>query len=315
VVTDPSGRFLFVSRSGGRGGIDVFGINGQSGVLTLAAGAPFDVDHQADSLVADPSGRFLFAVRTFNFATESFAIDPTSGALSSSPGRRLDLDDAPTAPVLRPDGRVLYYGAGSGARVRSASVDTVTGLLIQGGSTEVQDNVRALAVAPTGSFLYVTTATPLSSNTLFAYRITQATGALTSLSGTAFASGFDAAGTNFRPDTVAFDPVGRFAYILDRPGRTGAHSRGVFVFPLQSTGLFGPSVLGPFSTPPTEPFLNGDPVAFVLDPSGRFAYIADATSGTISAFTIDPLTGSLSPSGPPIAASGIAGAPLIAITP
>jgi len=315
VVTDPSGRFLFVSRSGGRGGIDVFAIDRASGALALAKGSPFDVDHQADVLVPDRAGSSLIAVRTFNSLIDTFAIDATTGALTLRAAGTLPLSVAPMVPVLRPDGRFLYFAAGALPRVDTVSVDATSGRLTPGATLAVPDVVRSLTVQPQGSFLYVTTATPFSSDTLFAYRIAQATGTPTSITGSVFAAGFDAAAANFRPDAVAFDPVGRFAFILDRPGRTGAHSRGVFVFPAQPTGVLGPGVLGPFSTTATEPFLNGDPVAFVLDPSGRFAYLADGTSGTIAAFTIDAATGSLSAAGAPVAAPGLPGAPLLAITP
>jgi 6-phosphogluconolactonase (cycloisomerase 2 family) len=290
----------------------VFLVNRASGALGLASGSPYDLDRQTDALVVDPGARTLRAIRTFNSTIDTFSIDAATGALSLRTADALFLLVAPTTPVLRPDGRVLYFASGGLARVLTASVDSASGRLSEGPALAAPDFVRSLAVSPSGSILYVTTATPFSSNTLFAYRITQSSGALTPVTGSVFAAGFDAAAANFRPDAVAFDPVGRFAYILDRAGRTGAHSRGVFVFPVQATGVLGPGVLGPFSTPATEPFLNGDPVAFALDPSGRFAYLVDATSSTISAFTIDAATGSLSASGAPVAAPGSS---LIAIVP
>ena len=273
MVADPSGRFLFVSRASGRGGIDAFTINRMSGALALVSGSPFDLDRQADALVPDRTGRSLLAIRTFN----------------------------------------IYFAAADLPRVITASIDAA-GRLSPGPTIEVEDTVRSLAVDPAGSILYLTTATPFSSNTLFAYRITQATGTLTPVTGSVFATGFDPAVSNLRPDAVAFDPVGRFAYVLDRAGRTGAHSRGVFAFPVQATGVLGPAFLGPYSTPPTEPFLNGDPVTFVIDPSGRFAYLADATSSTISVFTVDSGTGALGVSGAPVGA-GLTGFPMFAITP
>ncbi|MEO8499341.1 MAG: beta-propeller fold lactonase family protein [Vicinamibacteria bacterium] len=313
MVIDPSGRFLFVSRASGRGGIDVFAIDRTSGALALVSGSPFDLDRQADVLVPDRTGRTLLAIRTFNFLIDTFAIDAVTGALSSKSSDGLSLSVAPAAPALRPDGRFLYFAATGPPRVITASLDT-TGRPSQGPTIEVEDTVGSLTVDPAGSFLYLTTATPLSSRTVFAYRIAQATGTLTPITGSVFATGFDAAAANLRPDAVTFDPVGRFAFILDRAGRTGAHSRGVFVFPVQATGVLGPAFLGPYSTPATEPFLNGDPVTFVIDPAGRFAYLADATSSTISAFSVDAGTGALGASGAPSPA-GLAGFPMLVIAP
>jgi len=298
-VADPPGRFLFVARSGGRGGIDVFSIDRVSGALQSVAGSPFDLDHQSDYLTVDSGGRFLLSTRTFNFLIDTFAIDAQTGGLSGSAVQRLDLSIAPTAPVLRPDGRFFYFARGDIGEVRVAALDPASGRLTPGAFVTAPDIVRSLSMDPRGSFLYVATATPFSSDTLFLYRVDTATGLPTRVPGSPFASGFDAAASNFRPDRVTFDPTGRFAYVLDRAGRTGARSRGVFVFPVLSSGLLGPTFIGPFSTPPTEPFLIGDNAALALDPSGRFAYLTDATSNSISTFAVDAVTGSMTRVGLP----------------
>ena len=88
--------------------------------------------------------------------------------------------------------------------------------------------------------------------------------------------------------------------VPDRPGRTGALSLGFWSFVFQASGLLGPSAVGPYSTPATAPFLVGDPAGFALDPAGRFAYMTDGTSDSISAFSIDSTTGALTPLGPPV---------------
>jgi 6-phosphogluconolactonase len=307
IAVDPMGRFLFVARMGG--GIDVLSIDRTNGNLTPVAGSPFDTARQAEVLSLHPGGRFLWATRTFNFAIESFAVDSTTGALAYQSTRSLN-GTTPTATAVSPDGVQMFFASGTVATVHAAVIDGTSGGLSVRASVGVPDSVRSLTVHPSGTFLYVTTATPFSSDTLFLFRIG---GSLSRASESVFAPGFDPVAANFRPGAITFDPVGRFAYVLDRSARTGVHSRGVFVFPVQPSGVLGPSALGPFSTPSLEPLITGDPVAFALDPSGRFAYLADGTARTISAFTVDPATGSLSPSGSPRAApSGIS---LLAITP
>jgi 6-phosphogluconolactonase len=306
VAVDPTGRFLFVARMGG--GIDVFTIDRATGSLTLATGSPFDTLRQAEALSMHPSGRFLWATRTFNSAIESFAVDSAKGALAHQSTLSLN-GTTPTATAVHPDGVHMFFASGTVATIHAAVIDATTGRLSVRASVGVPDSVRSLTVHPAGAFLYVTTATPFSSDTLFVYRIG---GALSRASESVFASGFDPAAANLRPGAITFDATGRFAYVLDRSARTGVHSRGVFVFPVQPSGVLGPSVLGPFSTPSLEPLITGDPAAFALDPSGRFAYLADASARTISAFTVDATTGGLSPSGSPrVAPPGIG---LLAIT-
>ncbi|MEO8361217.1 MAG: beta-propeller fold lactonase family protein [Vicinamibacteria bacterium] len=301
LALDPAGRFLYVARIGNRGGIEAFSINRTTGALSPVPGSPFNLDHQADALLIDPNGRSIRAVRTFNFLIDTFTVDGTSGSLTLQPvSTRLDLDFAPESPVFHPDGKRMYFSAATFSRVEQAAVDASSGTLTRGSATAVPDAVRSLTVDPAGAFLYVTTATAFSSDTLFGYRI-GASGALTRMPGSVFAVGFDPGANNLRPDKVTFDPTGRFAYVLDRPARTGARSRGVFVFPVQS-GLLGPTALGPYSTPPVPPLLLGDPVALALDPSGRFAFLLDQSASTISSFVVDSSTGSWTASGGAVSA-------------
>lgn len=310
-IADPSGRFLFVARSGGRGGVDVYAIDSSSGALRASVGSPFDLDRQTDSLTVSPSGRFLWSTRTFNLAIDSFPVNAQTGGLGASSS--LSLSVPPTSPALRPDGRFLYFARGDLGEIRMASVDTGAGRLTEGPAIAAPDLVRSMTIDPAGAHLYVTTATAFSSDTLFLYRVDLSSGALARVPGSPFAAGFDAAASNLRPDRVTLDPTGRFAYVQDRPGRTGARSRGVFVFPVQASGLFGPSFLGPFSTPAADPFLIGDNAAFALDPSGRFAYLTDGTTNTISAFTVDATTGGLTAVGTPVPVP--AGTGMIVVTP
>jgi 6-phosphogluconolactonase len=290
VSADPEGRFLWVAMTGAVAGIRGFTIDRASGVLREMAGSPFDSGRQHDALKPDPSGRFLVATFFFNFALSSFAIDGSSGALTElstafAPG-------FPQAPTLHPNGRFLFLATSAPEAIDSYGLDAA-GRLAAASSLRARapDVVRALAIDPAGTHLYATTATPFSSDTLFLYRLDPSTGALTRVPGSAFAAGFDSEAANFRPDFVTFHPTGRFAYVSDRPGRTGAKSLGHWVFPVQASGILGPSGIGPFTTP------DRDPAAFAVEPSGRFAYATDATSNTVAAYAIDAATGALSPTG------------------
>jgi 6-phosphogluconolactonase (cycloisomerase 2 family) len=158
----------------------------------------------------------------------------------------------------------------------------------------VPDVPTCVTVDPAGTFLYVATATFLSSDTLFAYAIDASSGNLTRVAGPALDPAFDGAAANFRPACVTFVPTGRLAYVADRSPRTGASSRGFWAFPAQASGRLGPSNTGPFTTP------GGDPVGFAVDPSGRFAYAIDGRGAAVSAFTIDAVSGALAPIGSPL---------------
>ena len=52
---------------------------------------------------------------------------------------------------------------------------------------------------------------------------------------------------------------------------------------------------------PTSTALAGiNPVALTLDPSGRFAYVANLSSDNVTQFTVDLTTGALTPAGAPV---------------
>lgn len=299
IAGDPLGRFVYVARTGGRGGIHCLAVD-STGLLQDVAGSPFDLDHQADFLTPDREGRLLWATRHYNLNIDTFMVDGATGALALVASASL-VSNAPLEPALRPDGRFLYVPTyGSRLDVVTYAADAVTGRLTEAASRVVAPDVaRSLAVDPEGGFLYLTTATPFTSDTLFLYEIDSTTGALTRVPGSALAPGFDPATANLRPDRVTFHSSGRFAYVADRPARTGAFSRGFWAFLAQTSGALGPAV-GPFTTPATAPFLVGDPSALALDPAGRFAYVTDATASAVSAFTIDQATGALTAIGPPV---------------
>lgn len=64
-----------------------------------------------------------------------------------------------------------------------------------------------------------------------------------------------------------------------------------------AVALLSPSLLGILSC------LDGSsPVSVTVDPSGRFACVADLNSANVSVFTINPSTGALTAGGMPVAA-------------
>lgn len=128
------------------------------------------------------------------------------------------------------------------------------------------------AALNTPKFAYIANS---SANSISAYAINAATGALTPVTGSPFAAGT-------LPISVATDPLGRFVYVANQSsGNISAYTINT------RTGALT-AVAG-------SPFLTGmTPRSVAVDPSGRFVYAANLGSGTISAYTINPSTGALS---------------------
>src|SRR6202011_1547651 len=87
------------------------------------------------------------------------------------------------------------------------------------------------------------------------------------------------------PFSVAVDPSGKFAYVVNEGDNT------VSGYTINATtGALTPIAGSPFAgTAGTYP----QPVA--VDPSGKFAYVANSSSTTVSGYTINATTGALTP--------------------
>jgi 6-phosphogluconolactonase (cycloisomerase 2 family) len=294
IAADPQGRWLWAGTRGRPVGVQAFAIDRATGLLSALPGSPFLSGTEADALNPAVAGRFLVVTGSFPFVLGTAAVG-AAGALTAQ-GGALSLTGFPSAsPAFHPGGRYLFVPSADPNALAVFSFDPANGVLrATGANAAAPDRPRWASVDPSGRFLYLTTATPFSSNTLFLYQVNAATGALTRSAGSGFDPAFDPGAANLRAGTVTVDLAGRFAYVWDTPGRTGARSLGYSVFPIQAGGRLGPARTGPFTT------RGGNPGAIALDPSGRFALVLDA-AGEVSSFTIDAATGALRLSSEPTA--------------
>jgi 6-phosphogluconolactonase len=98
----------------------------------------------------------------------------------------------------------------SASNVSAYTIDSSTGALtaVSGSPFPAGTYPFSVGVAPLGKFVYVAND---FSNNISAYTINMSTGALTAVSG----SPFPGAGTNTTPVSVAVDPSGKFAYVVN----------------------------------------------------------------------------------------------------
>lgn len=158
-----------------------------------------------------------------------------------------------------------------------------------GGGTVAGGNVASVvvtctAVSPIPKFAYVTNST---ANTVSAYAVTYATGALGTLTPSTVATGL-------QPNAIAVDPSGSYAYVVNYGSDTVSGYR------INATS----GALTQFDANGTLAGLNsatgGDgPVAISIHPSGLYAYVVNQGVPTVvggdslTVFSIDPATGVL----------------------
>jgi 6-phosphogluconolactonase (cycloisomerase 2 family) len=149
---------------------------------------------------------------------------------------------------------------------------------------------KGVAAHPNGLFIYVAES---GTNQVSRYTVNSTNGGLI-------------LGTQFPPPafvqdpvSVTLDPMGRFAYTANNlpavpPGNFPNGSVSVY------TVAFGTGALTFVENVPVGTSAGG-PTMVAIDPSGRFGYVAGG--GEVAAFTIDQITGALTPTtGSPFAA-------------
>ena len=142
-------------------------------------------------------------------------------------------------------------------------------------------------VTYTPKFAYVTDVAccggPGESGALSGYTVDASSGGLTLVPGSPFPTGVT-------PRFVAVDPSGRFAYVVNS-GTTGPRgvSGGVSGYLIDATtGALTPIAGSPFAS-------GRGPESVAVDPSGRFAYVANFVDNSVSGYTINSTTGALMP--------------------
>jgi 6-phosphogluconolactonase len=197
-------------------------------------------------------------------------------------------------------GKQMVYVGGDG-NITWYSMDTAGGMSSKGSLTYPL-TAAWLTRSADGKFLYgllrtTNEAASMMAMTPFegyvqAYSIDQATGALKEV-GTRVSSQGD------RPTYAVLDKTGKWLLVANNLGHQVGRS--LAVFPIKPDGSVGEATQTLFAgTDPAnmnKPFVRSHNIR--LDPSNRYAYVANIDSDNISQFKFDQTTGTLTPNDPP----------------
>jgi lactonase family protein with 7-bladed beta-propeller len=224
VAVDPTGRFAYVVNvaiSGQLGAVSAFSI-GPNGALTPVPGSPFPAGFGTISVTVDPTGKFVYVPNEFGNDLSAYSIG-SNGALTPVPGSPFaTTGEDPVSVAVDPTGQFAYvadFGIGSGTNGVSAFSIGSNGALtpVPGSPFATGNGPSAVAVDPTGQFVYVANSQDVSS--LSGYSIGPS-GALTPIAGSPFATGA-------QPISVAFTPKVPFASFFAKL-KIGERHRGGF---------------------------------------------------------------------------------------
>ena len=279
-------QFVYAANTGSND-VSAYTIDPRTGALTPIAGSPFPVGSESLfagseplSVAVDPSGRFTYVTNSTG-GVSGFMIDSSTGALTAIAGSPFPSGLFPASVAVDPSGKFAYVADQFSApnNISAYAIDPSTGVLspVAGSPFPAQPGFPepvSVAVVPSGRFAYVVNT---GSFTVSAFTIEPSTGALTAVAGSPVRTGFV-------PAAVAVHPSGKFAYVANEG--SGDDVSAYTIDP--RTGALTAIAGSPFPAP-----ADSIPISVAVDPSGKFAYVANFNGASVSVYAIDPRTGAL----------------------
>jgi 6-phosphogluconolactonase (cycloisomerase 2 family) len=248
--------------------------------------AAVSIQNANDTSVTVACAGFSYVTNAADNTLSAYSVDATTGALAVV-GTPIPTGASPYATVGLEDGnkRYVFVGNEGSNDVSAFAVNSTTGALtaVPGSPFPAGTDPQAMALLNDGAYiLYVANA---GSDNVSAYNIDDGTGALNPL----FGPGASTIATGKNPTSIAIGGPNNFSlpffvpffYVANHGG-----SNDISAFHLDLTPV------------PGSPFpAGGNPLSLAVGASGKFLYSAnpDATSPSISGFSIDPTSGELSP--------------------
>lgn len=229
--------------------------------------------------------RFAYVPNQGDNTVSIYTVNASTGQLR--PNGYVLGGNQPGAIAITPNGKFGYAVNKGGNDISAYSADANTGALTalpacvssttagaivncsSAGNYAAGSNPVAIAIDPDSKFAYISNNT---AGTISAFSIDQSNGILYSLG-----NSVSGAGTN--PATLTVDSTGKYLYVANGDSTVGIWSIALNGSIAQITG-------SPFAV--TYPVSTGSPkiLTLALDPAGKFIFLPDQTSASVSVFPI-----------------------------
>jgi YVTN family beta-propeller protein len=276
IVLDPSHKFAYVANAG-ENNISLFKI-GTTGALTeVLPRAPSG--QNPNSLAITPAGDFLFASNANSNTITGYSVSASTGALTPLGGTTLT-GFTPVKLAIPPSGKFLYVANSNSSTVSGFAIDSSGNLTaVPNSPVPVGAGPNWIDIDPSSKFLYVAS---LNAGNFSGFTIDSGTGQLTAMPQSPY--GVIVSTTVTPLSTLLVDPSGKYLYVANRA------SNNVYAFTIDSsTGV--PKAI---TTTPAPPYAAGTAPSFMLnDASGKFIFVGNQGSNSISVFSVTASTGVL----------------------
>jgi len=210
-------------------------------------------------------------------------INGSTGAVTAGARTPPVQNISPTGLALLPSKKFLYVANSRADTISIFSVATDGTLTLSGTPTPAGSGPWAAVIDPSGKYLLVTN--NYSSDNISVFSIDPNSGALTEVPGSPFFA-------NANPTEILITPSGKFVYVTN-PGigmvTAFSFSNGVLTEVKPGSPFFSGAGASGLAVDATERFL------YVANPAASNPYPYQSTTGNISGFNIDSVTGALSP--------------------
>ncbi len=276
VKTDPSGRFAYVVNGGGND-ISQYAIGSDGGLLpnalvsvTASGNGPSSMAFSSGVNASAAIARYAYAVNG-NVSSAAGSVSQytvsANGTLVAN-GSPVSVGFFPQHVAVDPAGRYAYV-ANFGGGVSQFTIGSGGALAPMSPATATaQTSPYAVTIHPNGRYAYVAN---YSSGTVSQFTLGPTGGLVAMTNPTVLAGSL--------PISVTIDPSGRFAYVANYGGDQPPVPGTVSQYTIGSDGSLAPM------SPATVPTGNTARTVTV-DPTGRYAYVANRYDSTVSQFTI-----------------------------
>src|SRR3984893_8329454 len=263
------GKFLYVPNGNGAS-VSAYAINTKTGALLEVGGSPFPTGSVPAAVVTKNS--FLFVGNSADKTVSQYSIDPTTGVLTQIAAPFPTGKSGPLGLTANPREPLLYVADHDSDEVVVLGI-TKYGVLFNESSMRSRGNALSIALA-SGNTKVTYSPKPVyecngTSNDIWGYGVTIATGSLGALSGSPFATGTS-------PQAVVSDLRGRFIFTAN----AGSNNLSAFAINSQ-TGALVPASGSPYAA-------GTQPSAVAVDNNAHYVYVTNSGSNTISGYAVGP---------------------------
>lgn len=237
---------------------------GATGLLTALTPATVATGDAPSSATVTADGKFLYAANGDGTISQ-YSIGATGLLTPLAPATVADPLDGQTI-VSTPDSKYVYVQHGAGGTITAYSISANGQLVALAVPSYSVSAGPGTYISPNGKFLY----SPAGNAGVSQFSI-GTDGALNALVPGAVAG----AGTG--NDAFGMTPDHKFAYL-------GAFNGGIAGSPVAQYSVATTGALTPLT--PASVAAGNAPLSLIVDPSGKFVYVANGNDGTISEFSI-----------------------------